>query len=66
MLEKRRRSTNGKTNSLTQFQELNSSELNQITGGDWWSEILNLIALKNINIPPWVLIILLSNIYLVL
>ncbi|HEK9452089.1 TPA: ComC/BlpC family leader-containing pheromone/bacteriocin, partial [Streptococcus equi subsp. equi] len=30
-----------KQNSLTQFQELNSSELNQITGGDWWSEILN-------------------------
>ncbi|HEK9919451.1 TPA: ComC/BlpC family leader-containing pheromone/bacteriocin, partial [Streptococcus equi subsp. equi] len=26
-----------KQNSLTQFQELNSSELNQITGGDWWS-----------------------------
>ncbi|MCD3391230.1 ComC/BlpC family leader-containing pheromone/bacteriocin [Streptococcus equi] len=30
-----------KQNSLTQFQELNSSELNQITGGDWWSEMLN-------------------------
>lgn len=32
-----------KQNSLTQFHELSSSELNQITGGDWWSKYINSI-----------------------
>ena len=30
-----------KNQNLTSFQELTTTELNQITGGGWWSDILD-------------------------
>lgn len=39
-----------KNQSLTSFQELTTTELNQITGGGWWEDILyslNIIKYNN-------------------
>ena len=39
-----------KNQNLTSFQELTTTELNQITGGGWWEDILcdlNIIKYKN-------------------
>lgn len=30
-----------KKQNLTSFQELTTTELNQITGGEWWEELLH-------------------------
>ncbi len=39
-----------KNQNLTSFQELTTTELNQITGGGWWEDILydlNIIKYNN-------------------
>lgn len=39
-----------KKQNLTSFQELTTTELNQITGGGWWEDLLyrfNVIEQKN-------------------
>lgn len=36
-----------KQKTFTSFIELHSSDLNQITGGDWWKDVLNSIGLPS-------------------
>ncbi|VOS62799.1 double glycine cleavage site bacteriolysin superfamily [Streptococcus pneumoniae] len=39
-----------KKQNLTSFQELTTTELNQITGGGWWEELLHETILSKFKI----------------